>query len=225
MIASPSAHATPITDIFTFSFTRYIDTGGTYLPVASPTLTGSITVQYDPTLTYTDDTADLDITSLSNVIVSDPIGFSYADGLLELGNTPIDPLVASYTNDLVITFDVTNPDDPTFVSCTMTGYTCGVFSGTSTVVSADPTIDSSFNGWFYTPPGDFVPTLTPEPPCLLLMATGFGVLAELARRRSRKVKLNRSGSKLTSTATQAVHGSSHRPGAPSITVSSSQVRA
>src|ERR1700744_1277984 len=85
LLASSSAHATPITETLTFNLTGFVDISGGSAPAPDPLITGSITVNYDPTLSYDNDTTDLTVNYLTGVTVSSPLGFTYYDGYLEFG--------------------------------------------------------------------------------------------------------------------------------------------
>jgi hypothetical protein len=188
MLASSSAHATPITETLTFNLTGFVDISGTNIPPPDTDITGSITVNYDPTLTYDNDTTDLTVNYLTGVVVSSPLGFTYQNGYLEFGGTQNDSdLVFSNTNDLVVAFNVTNPADPFFPSCVTPGYTCGIYTGSSAVDAAGYTVVGDDTGWFYgaqstvtpTPP----PSVTPEPSGLILLGTGLASCAGVLRKR------------------------------------------
>ena len=192
MLAASSAHATPITETLTFNLTGFVDISGGNAPAPDPLVTGSITINYDPSLTYDNDTTDIHVNYLTGVTVDSALGFTYQGGYLEFGGIQNDAsLVYSNTNDLVVAFNVTDPNHPFFPPCSTPGYSCGIYTGSRAVDAAGYTIASSGTGWFYgaqstvtpTPPA---PSPTPEPSSLLLLATGVGAITEVARRRSLK---------------------------------------
>jgi len=117
MLTSSSAFASPITETLTFNLTGFVDIVDNSTP-PDPLITGSITIKYDPSLSYDDDTTDIVVNSLTGVTVSSPLGFTYQNGFLEFGGIQNDAsFVDSDTNDLVVAFNVTNPSDPTFIPC------------------------------------------------------------------------------------------------------------
>jgi hypothetical protein len=186
MLTSSSAFATPITETLTFNLTGFIDVIGNTAPPDTD-ITGSITVTYDPTLSYASDTTDIVVNYLTGVTIDSPLGFTYQNGYLEFGGTQDGSnYVNSYTNDLVVSFNVMNPADPFFPPCSTPGYTCGNYTGSDLVDAAGYTIASSGDAWFYGAQSTVTtgpPAPTPEPSSLILFGTGIGALAGAVRRK------------------------------------------
>ena len=183
-----SLPAATITENLSFNLTGFVDvTAGSNIIPPITTITGSITVTYDPTLTYDNDTADIVVHSLTGITnISSPLGFTYQNGFLEFGGTLNDSdEVFENTDDLVVAFNVTNPADPTFIPCSTPGYTCGQFTGSNAVDAAGYTQVGYNTGWFYGVQSTVSPTLTPEPSTEALLAlSGIAAFAVRRYRRS-----------------------------------------
>jgi hypothetical protein len=191
MLIPGSAVAAPITENLTFSLAGFVDISGTSIPPPITLITGSITVTYDPALSYDNDTTDLVVHYLNGITVGSTLGFTYGNGLLEFGGIANDAdFVDFQTNDLVVAFNVTNPNAPTFVPCSTPGYTCGVYTGSALVDAAGYTQANSTTGWFYGVPQSSVsptlPSSVPEPTTMGLFGFGLTAAAATARRRFRK---------------------------------------
>ncbi len=183
VLAAP-AFAAPIDETITFSLSGFVDISGGSAPAPDALINGSITLHYDPTLTYDDDTKDIAVNYLTGVTVDSPLGFTYQNGFLEFGGTANDSsYVYAETNDLVVAFDVTNPSNPTFIPCSTQGYTCGVYTGSSAVDAAGYTTADSKTGWFYGAKTSTV-AVVPEPAPIAMFALGL-VAMGLARRKRR----------------------------------------
>jgi hypothetical protein len=183
LLASSSAHASPITETYTFHLTGFVDINGN-LPAPDPVVNGSITVTYDPNLTYDSDTTDITVNSLTGVTVDSPLGFTYSSGELEFGGTANDSdFVVFGTNDIVVSFNVSNPNAPTFLPCSTPGFTCGNYTGSSAVDAAGYTVSNSDDAWFYGAQSTIAPAATPEPSSLLLLGTGLVGFAGIVAKR------------------------------------------
>lgn len=184
-----SANAATITENLSFTLAGFVDIGGTNIAPPITQITGAITVTYDPSLTYDNDTTDIVVHSLTGITPASPLGFTYQNGYLEFGGTQNDSdYVYGNTTDLVVAFYVADPSNPTFIPCSTTGYTCGVYTGSALVDAAGYTLAAYSTGWFYGVPESSVsPTLpstgTPEPASVALMGAGAGLMALWGARR------------------------------------------
>ena len=189
-ILAGAANAVTITEDINFSLSGFVDiTGSTPPPISL--VTGAITVTYDPTLTYDNDTTHIVVHSLTGITVDSALGFTYQNGFLEFGGIANDAdLVFSNTNDLVVAFNVTDPAHPQFVPCSTPGYTCGNYTGSSLVEAAGYTRVGSNTGWFYGAPQSTVsPTpitpSVPEPETFALIGAGLAAIGFVRRRAKR----------------------------------------
>ena len=177
-----SAHATPITENIDFSLSGFVDVINS-APSPISLITGSFTVTYDPTLTYDSDTTDIVVHSLTGVTVDSPLGFTYGSNLMEFGGTQTGSnYVASFTNDLVVSFNLTDPANPTFVPCSTPGYTCGNYTGSSAIDASGYSEADTSSIWFYSAKQSVVSTV-PEPATLSLMGLGLALTAFARRAR------------------------------------------
>ncbi len=180
-----SAQAATITESLSFSLSGFVDISGNNLPPPDALVTGSFTVTYDPTLSYDSDTTDIVVHSLNGVTVDSPLGFTYQGNLLEFGGTETESnFVAFGTNDLVVSFDLTDPAHPTFVPCSTPGYNCALYTGDADIAASGYTTAGTSSAWFYNLTTSVVST-APEPSSLWLMGLGLGLTA-FARRAKRQ---------------------------------------
>ena len=180
-----SAQAATITENLSFSLSGFVDVSGDNLAPPDPLVTGSFTVTYDPTQSYGSDTTDIVVHSLNGVTVDSPLGFTYQSNLLEFGGTTTGSNYVAYgTNDLVVSFDLTDPAHPAFVPCSTPGYTCGQYTGDADIAASGYTTAGTSSAWFYNLTTSVVTTV-PEPSPLWLMGLGLGLTA-FARRAKRQ---------------------------------------
>jgi hypothetical protein len=194
LLQPASSWGAVISENLTFNLTGFVDVSGTNIPPPVTGITGSITVTYDPTLSYDNDTADIVVHSLTGLTVGSTLGFTYDSGFLEFGGIQNDSdYVVENTNDLVVSFNVTNPSDPTFIPCSTPGYTCGIYTGSSQVDAAGYTLVGYNTGWFYgvqstvtsAPPS---PSPVPEPSTIATLGAGIFGLGLLGRRRTTEIR-------------------------------------
>ena len=183
-----TAGAVPISEDINFSLSGFVDITGS-VPPPITLITGSITVTYDPALTYNNDTSHIVVHSLTGISVDSALGFTYQNGFLEFGGIQNNAdFVSSNTNDLVVSFNVTDPNHPQFVPCSTPGFTCGTYTGSSLVEAAGYTRVGSNTGWFYGAPESVVSPMpinapVPEPETVSLLAIGLAAIGWLRRKR------------------------------------------
>jgi hypothetical protein len=190
LLITSAAKAATITENLTFNLTGFIDVNGTQTP-PDPTITGFITVTYDPTLTYNSDTnpADIVVHSLTGVTVDSPLGFTYSAGFFEFGGTQTGSnFILAGTNDLAVSFNLTDPAHPTFITCATPGYNCLNDTGNPLIDASGYSTANSNDYFFYGAQSTVAPTppaaVTPEPSSLVLLGTGVTALAGMIRRRT-----------------------------------------
>jgi hypothetical protein len=157
------AGASLVTDFVSFSASGFtsVPTGTTAL---TDPVTGSFTITFDPTLSYTNDTADITLNSL-NISLGSALSFSYTSSTLTLGGLDggAGAMLAT-TDDFVlnVTQFQTAPTFGSFIYKTQ---------GTGTVV-------------FVAQSGNLGVSAVPLPPALILF--GSGLLGLVGLRKLRK---------------------------------------
>ncbi len=182
-----SAGAATLSEDINFSLFGFVEVDGYGTPPPVGEIDGSITITYDPSLSYDNDTTDVVVHSLTGVNSDSPPGFTYSGGYLEFGGTQNDSdLIYSNTNDFVLALYVSDPTHPQLIPCSTPGYTCGSATGDAGIGTGGYTETGTFAAWFYSSGSVISPTpitpSVPEPAPVALLAAGLGVLAFLRRR-------------------------------------------
>jgi hypothetical protein len=187
-IGTLPATAATVTDVVTFSATSF--TGGPpplYTGGTAPTdpVTGSFTITFDPTLTYTDSTTGITLNSLNISLVS-ALSFDYSPNSYTIGATTFGAgeLVVGGVESgaCCITLPSTDPD---FYLQILTVTTTPAFNQLG-YLTAD---GSYFYSAIGTSGGSVTVTpvsTTPLPAALPLFATGLGAMGLFGWRRKRK---------------------------------------
>jgi hypothetical protein len=182
-----NAAASPVVENFNFVLGGFVDINGSpALPSPVNQITGSFTVTFDPTLNYDNDTTDIVVHSLTGVTVDSPLGFTYdaVGQYFFFGGTANDSdYVVVGTNDFVLTYNLSNLADPTFVPCNTPGFSCGANTGSPLYDTSGFTTTGNSSLWFITaadsnPNGSSVP----EPASSVLVLIALLGLAYIHRR-------------------------------------------
>jgi hypothetical protein len=194
LFATSPASASTITDNVTFTayFTSPNYGGGTgssgYTSGATPAspVTGSFTITFDPTQTYTDDTADISNPVLGGITSDSAFSFDYSPNSYTIGATTFaaGELVVGGVNDgacCIVLPSSTND----FYLHVLTFTTTPTFDQFGYATANDDyfyTLNGSSGGSVTVTPQT---TTTPEPSTLMLFGGGLLGIAGLIRRRVR----------------------------------------
>jgi hypothetical protein len=180
------ASAAPISTTVNFSLSGFLDINSAVpVPPSVSSITGSFTVNFDPTLFYNNDTTDITVNTFAGTTVDSALGFTYNAGSHYFffgGLQNNADFVVVGTNDFVLSLDMTDTANPTLILCNAPGIICGAQTGNGTYAASGYTATSSASAlWFISAPDSTV--TTPEPMSLALLGAGAAGLAAVRRRR------------------------------------------
>ena len=196
------AKAATVSETYNFTLGGFEDTNlppGTSVTPPISSLSGSFTINFDPTALATNITSGIALTSLSpSIALGSTFGYSviltsptvlYVGGVannadfLDVSGAPN---FKGVSNDIVlgIVFPTGNLNAPSLVQCTVSGVDCGTLTGTSAYVSGY--ILQGGDGFLATTASI---SAVPEPSTWAMMLLGFCGLGFLAYRHKNQMAL------------------------------------
>ncbi|MBW8753260.1 MAG: PEP-CTERM sorting domain-containing protein [Sphingomonadales bacterium] len=179
------AQAALVTDVVTFSANNLQTAFGDPVPV-DPVM-GSFTIQYDPTLTYTDSTSGITLNSL-NIALGSALSFSYdpnnASGSLAAGTLIVGGLAGGAG---IVQFLPPSNDFWLFINNFATAPAFNQL-GYSQAAALDRSLFFTLDGTGSVSVRPFVADTSgvPEPATWAMMVVGLGLVGATMRRRARQ---------------------------------------
>jgi PEP-CTERM motif len=185
IVGTGAANAALVHDLVTFTASNFeTDVGSSPAPVDP--VTGSFTISFDPTLSYTDETAGITLTPGSlNIALGSTLSFSYNAPTSML---PATTLVVGGISDGAqqVQFNPSTDDFWLFINDFAVTPSFDQVGYSQTAVSSDNLFDSISGGVTVTP---FTPGGVPEPSTWAMMLVGFAGIGFLGYRKTVKACL------------------------------------
>jgi PEP-CTERM motif len=183
IVGSGAAKAALVHDVVTFTASDFeTDVGSD--PAPTNPVTGSFTISFDPTLSYTDETAGITLTGL-NIALGSSLSFSYNAPTSLL---PATTLVVGGISDGAqqVQFSPSTDDFWLFINDFATTPSFDQVGYSQTSVSGDNLFDTISGGVTVTP---VIPGGVPEPSTWAMMLAGFVGLGFLGYRKTVKARV------------------------------------
>jgi hypothetical protein len=185
VVGAGAAKAALVHDLVTFSASSFeTDVGSDPAPV-NP-VTGSFTISFDPTLSYTDETAGITLTPGSlNIALGSTLSFSYNAPTSML---PATTLVVGGISDgaQMVQYMPSTDDFWLFINTFATAPSFDQVGYSQTAVSSENLFDSISGSVVVTP---ITPGGVPEPSTWAMMLAGFAGLGFLGYRQTVRARL------------------------------------
>jgi PEP-CTERM motif len=174
-LGGTAAHAALVTETYAFTFGGFTDILASATPPMT-SLTGSVTLTFDPTITTHNNTSDIVINSLSDTFVDSPVGFFAgqvgSSFIITIGGTAAGATAITVgSNDFLVTLqfaDAGSLGNPQL-------FQNAVGLGTAYSVTTDP------NSAFFAQTGSV--SAVPEPSTWAMLILGFAGVGFMAYRR------------------------------------------
>jgi PEP-CTERM motif len=200
-LACVPVSAGTITETYNFTLGGFVDIGAVP-PVTPPVsqISGSVTVTFDPTMNYDNDTTNLVVNSYHGPALDSPLGFTYIGSGVDagdffLGGTENDSdFVSEGTNDFALAYSLKNPSAPTFLLCNGAGIVCGLETGSSAYIASGYTSSADPNSLWFAAVVNSNPTGgapgVPEPSTWAMMLAGLAGLGFVGYRRTKQSRMS-----------------------------------